>query len=246
MRRACSRRSISRRVSAIALRASISSAVEIADLNQQVVQAVGRSDAIRRIEMLQLPLDAIERFGIEQLAQLRVAEQLAQLRLIDRQRLGAPLGQRRIAVVDVVGDVAEEQRRGKRRRRLRIDRRQSQRARLTGGAARPRAPACRSDRAALRDRSRAAPETIRSATRPPGDRRRVCAAATAASACPAVVSAGAVRARRFRESARRTATSRQAAGAPGLRPRRDPAAAATDRARAPLQEIGRRSLRRPT
>ena len=63
------------------------------------------------VEVLQLPLDGVERVGIEQLAQLGVAEQLAQLRLIDRQRLRAPLGQRRVAVVDVVGDVAEEQRR---------------------------------------------------------------------------------------------------------------------------------------
>jgi len=56
---------------------------EIADLNQQVVQAVSRSNPIRRIEMLQLSLDEIERFRIEQLAQFRVAQQLAQLRLID-------------------------------------------------------------------------------------------------------------------------------------------------------------------
>ena len=80
--------------------------------------------------MLQLPLDEIERLRIEQLAQLGVAKQLAQLRLIDRQRLRSPFGERRIAVVDVVRDVAEEQRRRKRRRRLRIDRRQPQRARL--------------------------------------------------------------------------------------------------------------------
>ena len=67
---------------------------------------------------------------IEQLAQLRIAEQLTQLRLIHRQRLRAPFGKRRVAVVDVVGHIAEEQGGRKRRRRLGIDRRQAQRARL--------------------------------------------------------------------------------------------------------------------
>src|SRR3954452_19682137 len=65
--------------------------------------------------MLQLQLELIESVGIEQLAQLRFAEELAKLRLIDRQRLRAALGQRRIAVVDEIRDVAEEQRGGERR-----------------------------------------------------------------------------------------------------------------------------------
>ena len=77
--------------------------------------------AVPGVEPLQLALDRVHRVGIEQLAQLRVAEQLAQLRLIDGQRLRAPLGQRRVAVVEEAGDVAEEQRRGKRRRLLRVD-----------------------------------------------------------------------------------------------------------------------------
>ena len=76
---------------------------------------------LRVAELLQLALDFRERVRIEQLPQLRFAEQLAQLRLIDREGLRAPLGQRRIAVVDVVGDVAEEERRRERRGRGRID-----------------------------------------------------------------------------------------------------------------------------
>ena len=96
---------------------------EIAERQQHVVHAVGALDVVLRIEPLQLALDRVHRLGVEQLAQLRVAEQLAQLRLIDGQRLRAALGQRRVAVVDEAGDVAEEQRRGKRRRRLGIDRR---------------------------------------------------------------------------------------------------------------------------
>ncbi len=75
---------------------------------------------ILRIEPLQLAFDGVHRLGVEQLAQLRVAEQLAQLRLVDRQRLRAALGQRGVAVVDEAGDVAEEQRGRKWRRRLRV------------------------------------------------------------------------------------------------------------------------------
>ena len=89
---------------------------QVAEAQQQIVDAVDGLRALRVVELLQLALDVRERVRVEQLAQLRLAEQLAQLRLIDRERLRAPLGQRRIAVVDVVGDVAEEQRRRERRR----------------------------------------------------------------------------------------------------------------------------------
>ena len=59
--------------------------------------------------------------GVEQFAQVGVAEQIAELLLIDGERLGAAFGERGVAVVDVVGDVAEEQRRGEGRRGLRVD-----------------------------------------------------------------------------------------------------------------------------
>ena len=55
-----------------------------------------------------------------QLPQLRLAEELAQLGLVHGEGLRAPLGQRRVAVVEVVGDVAEEQRRREGRGRLRV------------------------------------------------------------------------------------------------------------------------------
>ena len=42
-------------------------------------------------------------------ALLRVAQELAKLALIDREGLCAPFRQGRVAVVDVVRDVAEEQ-----------------------------------------------------------------------------------------------------------------------------------------
>ena len=71
--------------------------------------------------MLELPLELGDLAGVEQIAQLGVADELAQLRLIDGQRLRAPFGERRVAVVDEICDVAEEQRRRERRRRRRID-----------------------------------------------------------------------------------------------------------------------------
>ena len=72
------------------------------------------------VEMLELDLQRVQRVGIEQLAQLRFAKQLAELGLIDRQRLSAPLRQRSIAIVDEVRHVAEEQRSCERRRLLRV------------------------------------------------------------------------------------------------------------------------------
>ena len=89
---------------------------QVADAQQQIVQSVLRAHLVLVVEVLQLPFERDDRLGVEQLAQLRLAEQLAQLRLVHRQRLRAALGQRRVAVVDVVGDVAEEERGGKRRR----------------------------------------------------------------------------------------------------------------------------------
>ena len=95
--------------------------VQIAEAQQQVVHAVDRPRPAVVLQLLQLGLDVGDRVRVEQVAQLGVAEQLAQLRLIDRQRLRATLGERRVAVVEVVGDVAEEQRRGERRGHGRVD-----------------------------------------------------------------------------------------------------------------------------
>src|SRR5688500_2208105 len=103
---------------------------QVADPDQQVVQTVARFDPVLLVQMLQLPLDGVECVGIEQLAQLGVAQQLAQLRLIHRQRLRPSLRQRGITVVDVVGDVTEEKRGRERRWDSRLDRRQAERARL--------------------------------------------------------------------------------------------------------------------
>ena len=79
---------------------------EIAQTEQQIVNAVDRSRLVRRLELLHLRFHFGERIGVEQFAQLDVTKQLAKLRLVDRQRLRATLGERRIAVVDVIRDIA--------------------------------------------------------------------------------------------------------------------------------------------
>ncbi len=84
------------------------------------MQSVRALDEVLWIETLELAFDGVHRLGVEQLTQLRVAEQFAQLRLIDRQCLGATLCQRRVAVVDEARHVAEEQRGREGRRRFRV------------------------------------------------------------------------------------------------------------------------------
>ncbi len=95
---------------------------KVADAQQQVVDAIHAPRPVVCIEMLQLPLDVRHDVGVEQFPQLRIAEQLAELLLVDRQGLRPPLRKRRVAVVEVVRHIAEQQRCRKRRRRLRVPR----------------------------------------------------------------------------------------------------------------------------
>ena len=55
-------------------------------------------------------LEVRERLGVEQLAELLLAEQLAQEVAVEGQRAGPALGQRRVAVVHVRGHVVEQER----------------------------------------------------------------------------------------------------------------------------------------
>ena len=80
------------------------------------MQLVGRAGAAA-----QLLLDLLERAGVEQVAQLLLAEQLAQQVAVERQRLRPPLGGRRVVLVHVVRDVVEEQRGRVRRGGGRLD-----------------------------------------------------------------------------------------------------------------------------
>ena len=68
-------------------------------------------------------LDLRECVGIEQVAQLLLPEELAQQVAVERQRLRAPLGRRRVVLVHVGRDVVEEERgrEGRGRRRLHVD-----------------------------------------------------------------------------------------------------------------------------
>jgi hypothetical protein len=61
---------------------------EIADAQQQIVDAVDGAHAALGREMLQLALDVVDGVAVEHVAQLGVAEQRLELRVIDRQRLG--------------------------------------------------------------------------------------------------------------------------------------------------------------
>ena len=82
---------------------------QIAQPEQQIVNRVSAPGVIARVEMLELPLNGVDDRRVEQFAKLRLAQQLAQLRMIDRQGLRAALGQRRITVVQKVRDVAKQQ-----------------------------------------------------------------------------------------------------------------------------------------
>jgi hypothetical protein len=62
-----------------------------------------------RSQRLQLEFQVGNGLGVDQLAKLLGAEQLGEELAIERQRLGAALGQRGVALVDVAGDVVEEQ-----------------------------------------------------------------------------------------------------------------------------------------
>ncbi len=89
---------------------------QVAEPQQQIVDPVGAARAMRVVEPLKLPLQRLQHLRVEQLAQLGIAKQIAQLGVIDAQRVRAALGQRRVAVVEERRDITEKQRGGKWRR----------------------------------------------------------------------------------------------------------------------------------
>ena len=90
---------------------------QVAEVAEEVDDVVGGADALvhRRGEALELQLELGERVGVEQLAQLLGAEQLAQQVAVERERRGAALGQRRVALVHERRDPRVEERLGERR-----------------------------------------------------------------------------------------------------------------------------------
>ena len=91
---------------------------QIAQPAQQVVRAVGVERATLALE---LALDVSDRVAVEELSQVICAQELGEQRPVELERLGAPLGRRRVALVHVGRDVVEEERRGEGRRHRRLD-----------------------------------------------------------------------------------------------------------------------------
>jgi hypothetical protein len=94
---------------------------------------VQRVDGVRARalgEPLQVGLDLLQRARVDQLAQLLLAEQLAQQLAVQRERGRAALGVGRVALVHVGRDVVEEQRGGERRGGRRLDLDQAELARV--------------------------------------------------------------------------------------------------------------------
>jgi hypothetical protein len=94
---------------------------QVAQQPQGVVQAVGVADLALGGEQLQLQLQVGQGGLVDQVAQLLAAQQLGQDRPVQRQRLGAALGQGGVALVHERGHVPELQRAGERRRERGVD-----------------------------------------------------------------------------------------------------------------------------
>ena len=160
---------------------------------------------------------------IEQLAQLLLAEQLAQQVPVERQRLGPTLRQRRVAVVHVGGDVVEQQ------DCSRTARPAASRRSWTAISRRSTPPQDLAQRRqvehvgqALAVRLDEDREAAVAAARPRAGRRRAGAAARAASACPGRRRGQQQRAGRvLAEAAREQRRARRPARRPGPRPRPD-------------------------
>ena len=88
---------------------------ERAEQPQQVGDALGVAGPAVGGQPLQLGLDLGQHLGVEQLAQLGAAEQLGEQALVEAERGGPALGEGGVALVDELGDVAEQQAPGVRR-----------------------------------------------------------------------------------------------------------------------------------
>jgi hypothetical protein len=94
---------------------------EVADTAQDDLERVAVAGPARIGAVLERVLHFGERRRVDQLAQLLLTEKLAQELSVERERRGAPLGVRGVALVHVGGHVVEEQRGGKRRGRRGLD-----------------------------------------------------------------------------------------------------------------------------
>ena len=145
---------------------------------------------------------------VEQLAQFDAAEQLGEQHAVQRQRGGAALGQRAVALVHERADVSEQQRGGERRRRGRSRPRPAAAGAGRAGPSARSASARRRRPAGIRGPPRARSGSPGTCARRRAAVRRAGAGATAATACRDGGGAAAARGPRIRGTARRTAPSR--------------------------------------
>ncbi len=96
-------------------------AIERPDVPEDVVEPLGRGRPAVLGEVLELELDLGDDLGVEQVAELGVAEQLAQEGTIEGERRRALLGDRRVVLVHEGRDEVEHERRGERARPVERD-----------------------------------------------------------------------------------------------------------------------------
>jgi len=84
---------------------------EIAEAEEEVVNCIGGPCALIFSEELEVGFDFGDGDGVEELAEVGFAEEVGEERLIDGEGGGAAFGERRVAVVDEVAGVSEEERR---------------------------------------------------------------------------------------------------------------------------------------
>ena len=202
---------------------------QVADAAQHVVQRVAAGRARQLGAVLQVVFDARQRARVDQLAQLLLAEQLAQQVAVERQRRGPALGVGRVALVHVGRDVVEQQRGGERRGGRGLDLDERDLARVQAAQQRLQARHVEHVAQALAVGLEHDREVGVARGRPRAGSGPSAAAATAACAGPDRRAGSAARGRRSRGSARRTAPSRRARRRPRARPPRARAAAARRR-----------------
>ena len=183
---------------------------ERAEETQQVVHLVDVAGQPTLDQALQLQLEVGQHVGVDELAQLLGAEQVAQQVAVEREGGGPALGQRRVALVHVHGDPAEQQRLRERRGALACRRRRRGSCGCGGRAAPRSARARRTRRSGTRGWPRAGSGTPGTCPPPRAGRPPAVAAATAACAGRADAGAGAAPARRTRGSGWRTSPWRAA------------------------------------
>ena len=103
---------------------------QVADPAQDLVQRVGVPRAQVLGAVLQVVLHLLQRARVDEVAELLLPQELAQQLAVQGEGDRAPLRRGRVALVHVGRHVVEEQRRGERRRRLRLDLDQRELARV--------------------------------------------------------------------------------------------------------------------